>query len=353
MKRARRTTASGAAALAALAAVMMLSVQGCDAGTAAHAVTTSAHDVTIAEARTAFQTYVTSSDTSAQQGNSTTGLATAEDAEWVILHGQYAAYASSNIPVPRYQYGTPVFYVPAQDNSYPHWFVVSVPRRPLGASQVAASQATTLMLFEQSSPGAPWMLNGTAALSAGERLPAVALNNGYAVAVSNHDTSLLVPPDVVGATQAAVVDDGPASAAVSVVAPGPSTTEMYAEQSAYASAQADKGLKYSWLMLGATFPQFALRLTDGGALAFYGMYLNTTTEHKNADPNATTLPAGAPIPVPADFAPILATPGQIGYHVVYANWTYQFATYDPPATTKNGKLSVVAATGAPTYGKAN
>ncbi len=342
---------------------MMLSVQGCDAGTTAHAVTASAHDVTIAEAQTAYQAYVTSSDTSAQQGDSTTGLATVEDAEWEILHGQYAAYNSSNIPVPRYQYGTPAFYVPAQDKSYPHWFVVSVPRRPLeasqtgttqaGTTQAGTSQATTLMLFEQPKPGSAWMLNGTAALTASEQLPAVAMDNGYAVSVSRHDMSLLIPPDVVGATQAAVVDDGPASAAASVVAPGPSTTGMYAQQTAYASAQTAKGLGYSWLMQGATFPQFALKLTDGGALVFYGMFLNTTTEHKNANSNATTLPAGTPIPVPSSFAPILATPGQIGYHAVYANWTYQFATYDPPTAAKNGKLRVVAATGAPTYGKAD
>ena len=327
---------------------MMLSVQGCDAGTTAHAVTTSTHDVTISEAQAAYQAYVTSADTSAQQGNSATGLATVEDAEWVILHGQYAAYTSSNIAVPRYQYGTPTFYVPAQ-GGYPHWFVASVPRRPLGTSQDA--NVTTLMLFEQPKSGSPWLLNGTAALASGEQLPAVAMDNGYAVSVSRHDSALLVPPDVVGATQAAVVDEGPSSAAAAVVTPGPSTTGMYAQQSAYGQGQNAKNLDYSWLMQGATFPQFALRLSDGGALVLYGMYLNTTTEHKGAHADSP-LPAGPPIPVPADFAPILATPGQIGTHVVYANWTYQFAAYDPPATAKTGKLSVVAATGAPTYGKA-
>lgn len=329
---------------------MMLSVQGCDVGTTAHAVTTSAHDVTVAEAQAAYQAYLTSADTSAQQGNSTTGLAATEDAEWLILHGQYAANTSSGIPVPRYQYGTPAFYVPAQGSGYPHWFVVSVPRRALGTSQDA--DATTLMLFEQPRSGSPWMLNGTAALAAGQQLPAVAIDNtGYAVAVSRHDSSLLVPPDVVGATQAAVVDDGPGSAAAAVVAPGPDTIDMYTRQSAYGQAQNAKNLSYSWLMQGATFPQFALRLSDGGALVLYGMYLNTTTEHKGAHADSP-LPTGPPIPVPADFTPILVTPGQIGTHVVYANWTYQFAAYDPPATAKNGKLGVIAATGGPTYGKA-
>jgi hypothetical protein len=328
---------------------MMLSVQGCDAGVSAHAVATSAHDITIAEAQATYQAYVTSADTSALQGNSSTGLGIAEDAEWEILHGQYAAYASSNIPVPRYRYGTPTFYVPAQDSGYPHWFVVSVPRRPLGASQ--AANVTTLMLFERPRSTSPWMLNGTAALAAGAQPPAVAMDNGYAVSVSRSDSSLLVPPDVVGATQAAVVDDGPTSPAAAIVTPGADTTGMYAQQSAYGQGQNAKNLNYLWLMQGATFPVFALRLNDGGALVLYGLYLNTTTQHKGAH-EGSPLPAGTPIPVPAAFTPILATPGQIGTHVVYANLTYQFATYDPPATAKNGKLQVVAGTGGPTYGKA-
>jgi hypothetical protein len=75
------------------------------------------------------------------------------------------------------------------------------------------------------------------------------------------------------------------------------------------------------------------------------MFLNTTNEHPN-------LKVGRPIPVPANFAPLLAARTQIGYHAVYANWTYQFAAIDPPASAHNQKLAVIAATGGPSYSHA-
>ena len=94
------------------------------------------------------------------------------------------------------------------------------------------------------------------------------------------------------------------------------------------------------------FPQFGLRLADGGALVLYGMYLNTSTQHPN-------LVAGSPIQVPAAFRPLLAAPTEIGKHAIYADWTYQFAAIDPPSTTHNAKLQIIAAQGGPTYGHAS
>lgn len=335
--------ASGTAAVAALAAVTMLSVQGCGVGTSARAVPHAAQNLTIAEARTVYQTYLTTSDAAAQQADPAAGTSDVADAQWEIVHAQYKALTFHNIPVPRYEYGTPDFYVPAA-SGYPRWFVVAVPRRLLGSS--ASSSVTTLMLFDQPKATSDWALHGTAALSPGQHLPAIYRgSNGYAVPLASYDQSLMLPPDVVAPTQAAVVDDGPASPAAAVVAAGASTTGLYAQQSAYASGQSAKGLQYTWLMQGASFPLFALRLTDGSALVLYGLYLNTTDEHPN-------LTVGSPIPVPADFAPLLAAPTEIGFHAVYANWTYQFATIDPPASAHNGKLTVIAATGGPSYGHA-
>jgi hypothetical protein len=333
------------AALAALAALTMLSVQGCDTGTAAQATPHATHDLTIAAAQAAYQAYLTNSDQSAASATRTTGLADVSDAQWEIVHAQYSALASADIPVPRYQYGSPDFYVPAL-TGYPRWFAVSVPRRPLGGSATSNADVTTLMVFEKAKPSSVWTLDGTAALQPGQSLPAITRDSaGYATALATHDQNLLLPPDVVGATHAAVVDDGPASAAAAVIAPGPQTTGLHAQQSAYASAQKASGLAYTWLMQGASFPVFALRLADGGALVLYGVYLNTTNEHLNLIP-------GPPIPVPANFTPLLAARTEIGYHAVYANWTYQFAAIDPPATAHNQKLSVIAGTGGPSYGHA-
>lgn len=317
----------------------MLSVQGCDAaGTAAQAGT-SAHAVTLSQAQSVYQAYLSSSDAAAQQGDANTGLAYVADAAWEIAHGQYTALAASKIPVPRYQYGTPRFYVPAQTGSYPRWFAVSVPRRQAGS---AAAAVTTLMAFSQAKPASNWALDGAAALEPGQQVPAITVDaSGYAVAFANRDSTLLLPPDVVGATQAAVVDDGPPSPAASLIASGPDTTGLYNAQSAIGDSQSAKGLQYTWLLEGASFPVFALKLTDGNALVLYGMFLNTTNEHPG-------LVSGTPIPVPANFGPLLAAPTEVGYHEVVANSSYQFAAIDPPS----GKVTIIAATGGPSYGHA-
>jgi hypothetical protein len=164
--------------------------------------------------------------------------------------------------------------------------------------------------------------------------------------VSGSDSSLLLRPDVVGATQAAVVDDGPASPAVAVVSSGPQTTGLYSAQAAQARADAAPGLQYQWLLEGAPYPRFELRTADGGALVLYSMYLNTTTEHPN-------LVAGSPIQVPASISPLFTVPNEIGYHALWANWTYQFAAIDPPSTAHNAKLQIIAAQGTPTYAHAS
>lgn len=329
--------------MAALAAVAMLSVQGCDAAGAPAQAATSAHSVTISQAQAIYQAYLASSDAAARQGNATAGLADVADAAWEIAHGQYATLAASKVPVPRYQYGTPRFYVPAQNGGYPRWFVVSVPRRQIWS---AAAAVPTLMAFSQTKPADTWALDGTTALEPGQQLPAIAVDAvGYATPLSTRDANLLLPPDVVGPTQAAVADDGPSSPAASLIASGPETTGLYRAQSAVAASQSANGLQYTWLMQGASFPVFALKLTDGGALVLYGMFLNTTNAHPG-------LAAGTPIPVPPNFSPLLAAPTEVGYHEVYAYWTYQYAAIDPPGSTAKGTVSVIAATGGPSYGHA-
>jgi hypothetical protein len=342
-------TTIGSAALAALA---VLAVQGCAPATSATASSTGPaaqatadagvqHDLTIAAAQAVYQTYLTESDAAAAQGDQTAGLALVADAQWAQLKGQYTALTTAGTPVPRYQYSAPRFYVPAKA-SHPQWFMVSAQRR----ADTGGPAVTTLLVFERAKPALPWTLNGTASLDQGQPMPAIATDpDGYAVAVPTADTSLALTPNVVGATQAAVVDEGPANPAAALIGPGPQTTGLYAAQSARARAEAAQGLRYQWLLQGAPFPQFALRLAGGGALVLYGMYLNTTTEHPN-------LVSGAPIPVPAAFTPLLAAPSEVGYHAVYANWTYQFAAIDPAAGAPHAKIDVIASTAGPSYGHA-
>ena len=318
---------------------MLLSAQGCaPASSAAEGGGT--HGLTISDARAAYDSYLQASNAAAAQGNQVQGLALAADAQWAVLHAQYTALASEGTPVPQYKYGTPIFYVPALAG-YPQWFMVATTRTPITA---AGAATRTIMAFERSAAGQPWTLNGTAALN--QALPAIATDrDGYAVAVSRSDPGLLLPPDVVGASQAGVVDEGPTNPSAAVIASGPLTTGLYAAQSAQSSSDTAHGWYYQWLLEGSPFEQFGLRTTDGGALVLYGMYLNTTTEHPG-------LVRGSPIPVPASFTPLLAAPTEVGYHAVYANWTFQYAAIDPPASAKNAKIQVIAGGGGPSYGHA-
>ncbi len=326
-----------------LTALTLLAVQGCAPTAPADAATGAgtAHNLSIATARQAYQNYLQASTSAATRGDATQELAHLSDAQWAQVKAQYTALASSGIPVPTYQYSAPHFYVPALAG-YPHWFLVSAQRRTDTGGHLGAA-VTTLMLFDNWEAGKPWTLNGTAILDG--TLPKIATSDGYAIDVSASDPSLLLPPDVVGPSQAAVVDDGPASPAAAVIGRGPQTTGLYAAQAAQASVDTAHGRQYQWLLEGTSFAQFELRLSGGGALVLYGMYLNTTTEHANSA-------AGSPIPVPAAITPLLASPSEVGYHQVDANWTYQFVAVDPPATAHGAKVDVIAATGAPTYGHA-
>jgi hypothetical protein len=328
----------------ALAAVIGLAVQGCTSSAApANAASSADYGVTMADAESAYSSYVTVSDTAAAHGNSVLGLSIVADAQWSVVHSQYAALSVAGTPVPRYQYGKPVFYVPAL-TTYPQWFMVGVPRSTEQGGHLGAP-VNTLMLFERRGPGQAWALNGSAVLD--QALPPIARDSaGYAIDMTTSDPRLLLRPDVVGATQAAVVDEGPANASITVIANGPLTTGLYAAQADFARAQAAKGLQYQWLLGGTAYPQFELRTADGGALVLYAMYLNTSNTHPN-------LVSGSPIPIPAVVKPLLLTPNEVGYHGVWANWTYEYVAYDPPLTAHNAKVEVIASGGGPTYGHAS
>ena len=315
-------------------------MQGRAPATPADAVTHASHSVSLAAAQTVYSSYLVASD--AATGNKAQALSIVTAAQWAQVKGQYTALGTAGTPVARYRYGQPTFYVPALA-SYPQWFMVAVPRSTDAGGRLGPA-ANTLMVFARAEKNLPWTLSGTAVL--GQPLPAIARgSDGYATDVASTDPSVLLRPDVVGATQAAVVDDGPASPAAAVVSHGPQTTGLYAAQNAQAATEQARGLQYQWLLQGAPFPQFELRLADGGALVLYGMYLDTTNQHPN-------LVAGSPIPASPAVTALFALPSEIGYHAVYANWTYEFAAIDPPATAHNGKLQVIAAQGGLSYAHA-
>jgi hypothetical protein len=325
---------------AALAAAIALG--GCSSSAApVKAGTTAAHTLTLAQAQQVYDAYVATSTAAAKQGDESEGLEHVGDAQWAFLHSQYTALSTTGTPVAQYSYGTPVFYVPALAD-FPLWFVVAVPIRTETDGHLAPA-VNTLLAFQRYVPSRLWTLDGSAVLD--RPLPAIARDaDGYVSGVSAADSSLLLPPELVGATQAAVVDEGPAAPAAAVIASGLQTTGMYTAQNAQGNADSTQGLNYEWLLQSASFAQYQLQTTDGGALVIYSMYLNTTTEHPG---NVS----GTPIAVPANFVPILPTTAKkVGPHGVSANWTYEFAAVDPPQSAHGAKVEVIAGSGAPTYG---
>lgn len=325
------------AALAALAAATLLSVQGCDPGTPAQAAAPGHVAITQAQAQAVYQSYLQVSDGAAAAGAITAGLSQLTSAAWEISHAEYISMENTGVPVPRYVYGTPQFFIPRLDG-YPHWFVVAVPRHAADGG----STATALMAFTQLSAHAKWTLNGEADLAAGQPAPAIARDSeGYATSVAPGDQSVLVQPNAVGATQAAVVDEGPGSPAAALINAGPRTTGWYGQLAAQATSASAQQLDFTWQMQGSSYPVYALRSADGGAVVLYGMLLNTTTQHPNHQ-------LGSAIPVPGSPQSLLPT-GEIAYHAYFVNETWEFALIDPPASARDGKLSIIAASGGPTY----
>ncbi len=338
-----RATYLGILGSAALAGAAVLAAAGCTSTAApATASTTASHALTLAEAQATYNAYVTASTAAAKKGDAVQGLGIAGDEQWAVLHAQYTALTTTGTPVAQQRYGTPVFYVPALPN-YPLWFAVAVPVSTEVGGHLGPA-VDTLMVFQRFIPSRPWTLDGSTVLD--QPLPAMAHDSdGYAVASSAGDPSLLLPPDLVGPTQAAVVDEGPAAPAAAVIGGGPHTTGFYAAQNAQGQSASAHGLNYLWLLQAASFAQYELRTADGGALVLYAMYLNTQIEHPGDLP-------GPPIPVPANFIPLITTSSaRVGHKGVTANWTYEFAAVDPPQAAHGAKVEVIGASGAPTYGR--
>jgi hypothetical protein len=262
-----------------------------------------------------------------------------------------------------YPYGSPTFYRP-ETSGYPRFFVGSVSRAlrnaiPADSTTTGAGgvpmpvDGPTLMLFEQASVNAPWLLASTSNLAVGETLPKLAADNaGYIPTVAPTAGTQLAQPDYVGALQAAVVDDGPANAATKAVADGPLTTGLYQGAVDHADdLTAPPGDVYQWELDPSSYPQFALRTAAGGALVFYAMTLTTTVAVPDVINKANPIHSGPPIQVPADVQPLLP-PGQPAPLVqLQAQQTLSFAAVDPAPGT--AKVQVIAMGGGLTSASAS
>jgi hypothetical protein len=207
------------------------------------------------------------------------------------------------------------------------------------------------MLFQQGSATAPWLLSSTSQLPAGVSVPPLATDSaGYVATVPLNSGAQLARPDATGPLQAAVVDDGPASPAALVVAAGNLTTGIYA--AARAAMTPPAGDLYQWELEGTHYSNLALRTADGGALVFYGMYLDSAVEVPSIL-NKGVVKAGPPITVPGYLA-FLLTQGQPAPRVrLDIQQLLSFAAVDPPAGSTAAKIQVIAIGGGLIYASAD
>jgi hypothetical protein len=325
--------------------------------------------ITPAQARQVFDTYVAATARAARASDGPLALSVVTGVQRAALAATLGSHAivvpgpkSSNDPgmystltikptYGQYSYGTPTFYLP-EAAGYPRFFVADVTQTlkdatPLDSVTTTIGGATipadgpALMLFEQAAATAPWLLGSISQLPSGVSLPRLATDGaGYIPTVSLSDGSLLVRPDFTGALQAAVVDDGPASAAARAVAAGPLTTGMYQGARDHVDGlRAPRGDVYQWELEGSGLPQFALRTAGGGALAFYAMSLNTTVAVPDVISKADPIHSGPPIQVPADLLPLLPAGQPAPLVQLSAGQTLSFAAIDPPT---GGKIAVIA-----------
>jgi hypothetical protein len=360
----RLLTGTGLAMAAALA------VAGCtptQTGTASGSTASAGPAVTAAQARQVFDSYAATSDRAARTGNVALALSDVTGVQSSVLSAGLKSARHTRAALERYRYGAPVFYLP-QPGGYPRWFAVSV-QRTLTAARVSApdeivagiagarlpAQGQVLMVFEKSSPKKPWRLESASQLTSGEPVPTVTAGaSGHVPTVALSDTALLARPDVAAALQAAVVDDGPASAAAQVVAAGPLTTGIYqAERASLLGLKAPQGDVYQWQLEGSNYGRFALRTADGGALVFYAMYLNTTVEVPGLLDDGVIKP-GPPITVPDYLTPLLPAAKTAPRKRLEAQQLLSFAAIDPPSGTgANGKIQVIAIGGGLNYATAS
>jgi len=370
----------------ALALTAALVVAGCASApantTATSANTGSAPSLSQATALQAFDAYVAASNQGAATDDGKLALSVVTGAQQSLVSatlkshavsstsGGTSAYTSTLSIAPtldQYSYGTPTFYLP-EPSGYPRFFLADVTRalavtsaRPggtdattsVGGARVPAD-GPVLMVFKQSAAAGAWQLANVAQFSSGTTLPSLATDkNGYIPQVPLTSTDLLAQPYATGPLQAAVVDDGPASAAAKVVAAGPLTTGLYqaARDRAGNDLEVPAGDVYQWSMEGTPYPAFALRTADGGALVLYAMYLNSTVAVPGYIDDASPIQPGTPIKIPEDLLPLLPS-GQPSPRVKLAAQTlFSFAAIDPPATSS--KITVLAIGGGLNYATAS
>jgi hypothetical protein len=189
-----------------------------------------------------------------------------------------------------FTYSHPAFYIPRQDG-FPRWFAVEA------TSSTKAATTRHALLFTEDHAGAPWLLTADPFPSS----PLTGINldkDGYATAVSPHDTNAAVEPGKVADAHAALLSSGTGG-----MAAGP-----YTSQSRDALAKVEDELRKRGVTLTSDFSpdqqrSYALRMTGGGALVWY--VVRQSERYDMVDPGT--------IGADGDLAGLVS--GRVGHHL--------------------------------------
>jgi len=329
----------------AVAATAALVAAGCTSGSASTAAqgTGSAPAVTAAQAGQVLNTYFAASDKAARTGDEALVLSGVTGVAQAEVRNFFKAYRAlhQSPPLPRFSYQTPTLYLPTPAG-YPRWFAASVTRslRPPLADTIVATPQPMVMVFTQAGATAPWLL--ASAYHVAGSMPKLAVNSAGQIPVvaTSQTAGLLSRPDVVGPLLAAVVDEGASSPAARAVSTDPYTMSLYQVGRAGNGFITPRGDVRQWELDGSTYPQFALRTADGGALVFFTMYLNTTIAVPAELNQSRPINPGPPIAIPGDMRWMLPA-GTVPRVKLERQDLYNFAAIDPPAG--GGKIKVIAA----------
>jgi len=316
---------------------LLLPVQGC--GTTA-AAATAIPGPTPASALRLFSSYATAQKVALANNDELLALSLLTGSQLGISTAAYGLVATTGGTVTGPVYGKPTLYVPKL-TTYPQWFAAAVPERPSAGAPIQ----TALLVFDRPSAKSTWALSVSVLLNPGTPAPKVAIGpDGYATALATSDPALRMQPNEVGATHATIADDGPSSAAAPLVKPGPQTTGLYQANAGLARQAAAQGNTYTWELEGTSYPFFALRTTDGGALVLYTLTLSTLTVPTH--PHATGSPT--PIFVPAALRPLVPARPPLRHELTTYS-TFSYAALDPPASATSAAIQLVGSGGGLTY----
>jgi hypothetical protein len=291
--------------------------------------------VTPRAAAEAFRTFVSNDDVARASGDERLGLWWTSEGQAQLTAAAFRLAVTGGVPVPRYRYDTPEFYVPRLLPAGPQWFVAIARRTTIDGKDPHIA----LMGFVQSKPMQRWRLSLSTILDKKQKPPKIAVDaDGYAKPLATFDAALSIPPREVPSIQATLAEEGPHNVAADVMATGKHTTEFYTSDQKTLKSKKSAKVRIGTVYETTSFPIFPLATVDGGGLVLYALGRDSVTMpiHKKT----------GRVAVPEDAVPFIGVSHVLGELDV--NETLQFAAVVPPKARKGEdqtKATVIAADG--------